>query len=262
MTKKKTLLTLTGIGGTFGLIIGILEAISIIFNPIIKLCGIFCTIVIIILLVVIIAIYYYYSKKNSEQVIIKYIKDSDEINEVLVKYLKNTTKSLYYFGGAGFINTYDKWETTLGDKLQDPSFEVHRIIDLKKPKDLKPLLIKMYGENVDVQIENYKKWIEMHRKQLEMSAVNNFFYSYEGAPIWKHGMNYIVFDKKILVLITPIIREGSTSNKIERRKVVIIPDHRIAKEFADSIKLVIAQFQLIPHTVKDLDKVYHKDKTE
>jgi len=138
--------------------------------------------------------------------------------------------------------------------LKDPNFKVVRIIDLKKPDELEPLLRRAYGEKVDDQIDDYRRWIKTHAEHLkEKDDLNNFFYSYEGAPIWKHGMNYIVFDKKILAIITPGI-------KVER-KVTIIPSHEIAEAFADSIRSVVRLFKLDPLSGEDLE-VCLIDKTE
>lgn len=194
-------------------------------------------------------------KKHRELIEPEYIEDSQKINEVLVNYLKDTKKSLYYFGGAGFITANEIWATTLANKLKDPNFKVVRIIDLKKPDELEPLLRKMYGEKVDDQIADYRRWIKTHAEHLKKEDdVNNSFYSYEGAPIWKHGMNYIVFDKKILALIMPSMDVG--------RKVAIIKTPKIAEELADSITSVVRQFKLKKLSGEDLEKVYLKGKTE
>ena len=197
--------------------------------------------------------------KHVELIRPKYIEDQKKIIEVLSHHLDNTNKSLYYFGGAGFCGASEIWEGSFANKLEDDNVKVVRLIDLKKPDELKPLLSKMYGEEVDDQINDYQKWIKTHAKYLkeeneeENGGMNNFFYNYEGAPIWKHGMNYIVFDKKILAIITPGIKV--------KRKVVIIRSSKIAEEFTESIDSVVAQFKL-----KSLDRKYLKrycyDKTE
>jgi len=199
--------------------------------------------------IIVIIISIYFNERHIELIEPKYIEDSQKIDEVLINYLKDTKKSLYYFGGAGFITANVIWATTLANKLKDPEFKVVRIIDLKKPDELEPLLRRMYGEKVDDQIADYRRWIKTHAEHLkEKDSVNNFFYSYEGAPIWKHGMNYIIFDEKILALITP--------GMDVKRKVVIIPSHEIAKEFVDSIKSVRKQFKLDELSGEDLEKVY------
>ena len=237
------------------IIISVILAIITLFNENYVIRNIFI-IVFIVFIVVIFAIFC--AKKNSELIKPIYIEGDKKITDVLVNHLKNTEKSLYYFGGAGFITEGDKddsWARTLSNKLNDPKeIEVVRIIDLKKPYELEPLLRKMYGEKVDDQINGYRNWIKTHAKHLKKEYGHRIsFYSYEGAPIWKHGMNYIVFDKKILALITPGTKE--------ERKLAIIPNDTIAEEFADSITSVVKQFKLYPLTGKDLEEVY-QDKTE
>ena len=185
---------------------------------------------------------------NRESIKPEYIYDQDKIIEVLIKHLERTKDSIYYFGGAGFIGTEKKWKDALSKKLDDQKIAITRIIDLKKPHELELVLSKMDDEKVKTEIEEYRSWLKMHADYLKKSNNKNFFYSYEGAPIWKHGMNYIVFDKKILAIITPC-------TTVERR-VIIISSPKIAEEFANSIDLVVKQLGLESYNGKGLEKIY------
>lgn len=167
----------------------------------------------------------------------KYLDDPQKIIDVLTNYLKKTHKSLYYFGGAGFIGESKIWRNVFAQKLQDSEVKIVRLLDLKKPEELRPLLSKLYGENTEDEVEDYRRWLKTHAECIKKTgSLNNFFYSYEGAPIWKHGMNYIIFDKKIVAIVTPGIQ-------IERR-VIIIRSSKIAEAFIDSIESVVKQFKL------------------
>ena len=244
----------------FSLIIGAFASIiTIVFAIVDNLDDFNILIKLLIIGIIVIIISLYFNEKHIELIEPKYIEGDKKITDVLVNYLKNTEKSLYYFGGAGFITEGDEddgWAKTLSNKLKNSEkFKVVRIIDLKKPYELEPLLREMYDEKVYDQINAYQNWIKIHADHLkEKDGWKISFYSYEGAPIWKHGMNYIVFDEKILALITP-----GTKTK---RKLAIIPNHKIAGEFVDSITSVVAQFDLKKLTGKDLEKVCLEDKTE
>lgn len=186
---------------------------------------------------------------QNEMIKPKYIDDQQKIIDILTDYLKNTNKSLYYFGGAGFIGASENWRNTFVQKLQDSRVEVVRLIDLKEPEKLRPLLEKMYGEKTEDEIEDYQRWLKTHAEYIKKtSSLNNFFYSYEGAPIWKHGMNYIIFDKKIVAIITPGI-------KMERR-MIIIRSPKIAEEFIYSIESVVKQFNLSSVEGQFLEDMY------
>lgn len=188
--------------------------------------------------------------KHGESIRPKYIDDQDKIIEVLTKHLKRTKDSIYYFGGAGFIGTEKKWKDALSKKLDDQKIAITRIIDLKKPHELELVLSNMDDEKVKTEIEEYRSWLKMHADYLKKSNNKNLFYSYEGAPIWKHGMNYIVFDKKILAIITPC-------TTVERR-VIIISSPKIAEEFANSIDFVVKQFGLKSYNGDGLEKIYEE----
>jgi len=187
---------------------------------------------------------------HGESIRPRYLEDQQKIIDVLTNHLKRTKDSIYYFGGAGFIGSSDIWKETLSQKLNDPKIETVRIIDLKKPHELELLLSNMDSEKVKEEVIDYRRWLKTHADYLKKSNVNNFFYSYEGAPIWKHGMNYIVFDKKILAVITPC-------TTVER-KVIIISSPKIAEEFANSIDFVVKQFGLESYNGEGLEKIYEE----
>lgn len=195
--------------------------------------------------------------KSIELIRPKYFEEAREINKVLTKYLENTNESIYYFGGAGLIGASDDWKKKLAKKLEDPRVKIVRLIDLKKPNELEPLLKKMYCKEVGSQIDEYRKWIVTHAKYLkgeDSMNKSNFFYDYEGAPIWKHGTSYIVFDEKISVIITPGVQiEGN--EVVTGRKVIIIRSHEIAKELKGSIDSVVTQFDLKNLSKEDLETV-------
>ena len=98
--------------------------------------------------------------KHGEIIKPKYIEDPQKIIEVLTHHLDNTNKSLYYFGGAGLIGASEIWERSFAKKLKDDDVNVVRLIDLKKPDELKPLLSMMYGEEVDDQINDYRNGLK------------------------------------------------------------------------------------------------------
>ena len=77
------------------------------------------------------------------------------------------------------------------------------------------------------EIEAYKQWLTTHSEKLKHSIANNQFYNFEGAPIWKYGIHFIIFDKKHLA--TPFYSG-------EVRSAIFIHDcPEIATALADSM---------------------------
>lgn len=180
---------------------------------------------------------------------IEFCNEGEDVERNMIDLLQNTDESLYYYGGAGFIGTYPKWQEKLDEKIKSEKIIFVRLIDLKTPTEIKKVLKTMKKkEDVDKDYTKYTKWLEMHSKYLNISRTLNEFYNFKGAPIWRYGVHHIIFDSKHVAIVF--------SSSGEVRNAIIIrhcPD--IAKALIDSIGGIVEIFNLTPITDKELEKV-------
>lgn len=163
---------------------------------------------------------------------IVFIDNERDAKNTAIELLEKTEESLYYFGGAGFVGDDTVWKDTLEDKLTR-KIKVVRILDLKYPKYLKDILRErgnLEKDKIEDDIHKYKQWLNLHSKYLT-NYPNNEFYNFEGAPLWKYGINYIIFDEKDLAIV--FLSEGA------KKVAVFIYDCReIAKALTSYIDWV------------------------
>jgi hypothetical protein len=168
---------------------------------------------------------------------IEFLTDEMKAGRTLTEMLENTEDSLHYFGGAGLIGERRiNWRETLRRKLEDKDFKMVRLIDLKTIQELREIFKPEGDKAVEGDIEKYVEWLEIHSKHLESTAKENLFFNFAGAPLWKYGINYVIFDEEHLA-ITFIYRN--------RRKAIIIRNRSdIAKEVVKSILYLRDRFEL------------------
>jgi hypothetical protein len=172
-------------------------------------------------------------KKESR---IEFLTTETEAGKVLTEMLENTKESLHYFGGAGLIGAYKSWQEVLKKKLGDKEFEMVRIIDLKLIQELKEIFKPEGKKDEADDIKKYQEWLETHSEHLESTAKENEFLNFAGAPLWKYGINYLIFDKKHLAI---------TFIHHNVRKAIIIRNRSdIAKEIEGSIRYLRKRFKL------------------
>lgn len=142
---------------------------------------------------------------------VEYEQDEEKVKKKVTDLLRKTKKSLYYYGGSGFIGDYQHWREEFHKKLEDESIKIVRLMDLKTLAGMKKLLEGAMSEKrINDEIHDYKQWLNTHSSNLRGRIINNAFYDFDGAPIWKFGTHFIVFDKKYLVII--FLRDGQKRN--------------------------------------------------
>lgn len=140
---------------------------------------------------------------NRRSARVEYIKDGEFVVAEMIALLRKSESSICYFGGLGFIGDSRLWKDVLKDKLQIQGYNVSRLIDLKKPSEMKKLL--EHARLGEVQrkemTEKYINWLKMHAEHVE--NVDNDFYDFDGAPIWKYSIHFIIFDRKDIAIVFP-----------------------------------------------------------
>ena len=185
----------------------------------------------------------------STEVTIEFCDRKEDVEKKVTDLLKETKESLYYYGGTGFIGDYQHWREELGKKLKDEKIKIVRLIDLKTPKEIKEVLKTMKEEeSINSDINKYIKWLELHSDNLKIRIKNNTFYNFDGAPLWKYGLNHLIFDKRHVAII--FLSYGEIRNAIFIRDN---PD--IAKAIVKSIDWVVEVLGLKPITSEELEKI-------
>lgn len=169
----------------------------------------------IIVLGILLAVMFYLSVKREKKVKeleekvdkggkIVFIDNEKDAKSTAIKLLEKTEKTLYYFGAAGFIGDDTVWKDTLEEKMGLKKVKFVRVIDLKYPKYLKEILKKggkLEKDKIEDDIHKYKQWLNLHSKYLTDHPQNNTFFNFDGAPLWKYGLNYLIFDEKDLAIV-------------------------------------------------------------
>ena len=133
------------------------------------------------------------------------IDNEEKIKNEVTKMLENAKETLHYFGGADFMGDRSEWKDTLRAKLKSGEFDVYRVIDLKSPSEMRDLICERYSAYEKLlrdEINKYISWLLNHAGFLvEPFIDHNWFYDFDGAPIWKYGMHVMIFDKKDIVWV-------------------------------------------------------------
>ena len=170
---------------------------------------------------------------------VKFISEEKDAQEAVTHLLEKTNKSLYYYGGAGFIGDYQPWRDEFKRVQEDKEIKVVRLIDLKTPEKIADLLKGVKKEDeIKEEVKQYKKWLTHHSKNLEYRGANNEFYNFDGAPLWKYGVSHIIFDEKHVV-ITYLSKGG------EKRNVIILRNRTdIAQGLMESIDWIVHKLNI------------------
>ena len=146
------------------------------------------------------------------------IANEQTIKDEVTKMLGNAKETLHYFGGADFMGDRSDWKDILRAKLNSGEFDVYRVIDLKSPSEMWDLIRERYGAFEGLlkdEINKYISWLLNHAGFLvEPFIDHNWFYDFDGAPIWKYGMHVMIFDKKDIVwVVTRKVYEGDDDSR-------------------------------------------------
>ena len=143
---------------------------------------------------------------------IKFFDKEEEAAKEAIKLLKGVENSLYYFGAVGFIGDNNQWKKTLAKKMANTDIKFVRLIDLKSPKEMAKILKGMVEEQeISEYTENYKEWLDLHSAHLRSRSGNNIFYKFDGAPLWKFGINHIIFDEKNICIVFLSAKENKNA---------------------------------------------------
>lgn len=185
-------------------------------------------------LALIVSVWFYFWKRIRA---VPYLKEGREAQIEATKLLEATKRSLYYYGGISFITDADEWQAEYEKKLLDPSTTIKRFLDVEPIESIRKLLKDVLDEGgIKKAIEDYSKWLAIHCKNIETRAEENYFYDFEGAPIWRHGLHCIVFDEKHVLM--PFASGKSTD-------AVFIRDcPKIAKALVRCLDGLIGDFDL------------------
>jgi hypothetical protein len=183
---------------------------------------------------------------------VRVLDDEGGVARVAVRLLKKSRRSLYYYGGAGLIGDATKWRSELLRKLETRDFTVKRLIDLKSAKQIQTLLKQLPEIDRGDAVKRYDRWLATHADYL-YPKYNNFFYDFEGAPIWRYAVHCLVFDRRNILLVYPSSGMFKNALLIEN-----YPEGAIA--LADSMEALIDRLGKTPATAKGLRaKMMDKD---
>jgi hypothetical protein len=136
----------------------------------------------------------------------------EEATIAAIKLLKGVENSLYYFGAAGFISDNNEWKKTLAKKMVNTDIKFVRLIDLKSLKEMVEILKGMVEDKeISEYVEAYKEWLDLHSAHLRSRSENNIFYKFDGAPLWKFGINIIIFDDKNICIVFLSAKENKNA---------------------------------------------------
>lgn len=168
-----------------------------------------------------------------------YIREGDDVITEATELLNKAEKDLYYYGGSGFIGKGPEWKKAYEKKLRDKDFKIMRFLDAKSVSDIRTMLEdnRISKTQIDSDTKAYKKWLETHSNNLKARGEKNYFFYFEGAPIWKYGIHYIIFDEKHIII--PFL------SSMETRRAVFIRDcPEVAKELVEFLIFLRDNFKL------------------
>ena len=173
-----------------------------------------------------------------------------------------TAKSLYYWGGAGFIGDHGPWKELYGSILEDPDLRLVRVVDLKDFMEMRErVLMNMKPDAREDDLLGYRSWLLTHQRYLDDQQGGrsyqrkNEFYDFKGAPLWKYGMHLIVFSEQH-VAITFLTGDDP---KKQQRSAIVICDADIAQAIAKSIDWHRQRLSLTPKESGDLSVILNQD---
>lgn len=179
---------------------------------------------------------YRYSKKADPY----YVLDGEAAMAEATKLLEAAKENMYYYGGADFIGEHSKWRKAYEKKLNDEKFKLYRFLDAKPAIILKEMIEGIKQQDLAKKdSEKYAAWLKLHASYLEVTEEvedkYNHFYDFEGAPIWKYGFHFMIFDDKDVVIV--FLSTATT------RTAVFIPDNaKMAKPLLDHLNYLKDNF--------------------
>jgi len=167
---------------------------------------------------------------------VPFVAEGDDVLNEATRMLRATKRSLYYFGGVGFIGGSPRWKEVYEEKLQNDRIKIVRFLNAKSARVMKTMLKEVFSEDLaERDTGEYVEWLATHAENLDHREKNNFFYDFEGAPIWKYGIHCMVFDRKHIAI--PFLSSAAT------RSAVFIQDcPDMATAVADSLDFLKDSF--------------------
>lgn len=175
------------------------------------------------------------------------VLENEEVPKEATKLLRGVKKSLYYYGGIGFIGEHPEWKKAYDEKLKDDRIKIVRFLDAKKVRDITTMLEsnRIARKIIKDDKREYTTWLETHARNLKERGINNFFFNFEGAPIWKYGIHYIIFDEKDVVI--------TFLSSMTTRSAIFIRDcPDTAEALVDSLDSLARDLQLKEKSGNDL----------
>ena len=131
-----------------------------------------------------------------------YLRQGDDVLMEATKLLKETEKDLCYYGGSGFMGKHEEWKNVYEKKLHDEDIRIMRFLDAKGVSSIRTMLEnnRIAKAKIDSDTTEYKSWLLTHSYNLRERGENNYFFDFKGAPIWKYGIHFIIFDEKHIVI--------------------------------------------------------------
>ncbi len=170
---------------------------------------------------------------------VPFVLTNDEVLTEATKLLSRTKSNLYYYGGMGFIGRHPEWQKAYKDKLKDDRIRIVRFLNAKKVHDIKTMLERnrISKRIINDDTKEYVTWLKTHAENLKERGSNNYFFDFEGAPIWKYGIHCIVFDEKDVVI--------TFLSSMTTRSAIFIRDcPEIAKALVESFVFLKDNFKL------------------
>ena len=168
-----------------------------------------------------------------------YLREGYDVLTEVTELLKKTEKHLCYYGGSGFIGKHGEWKNEYEKKLHDEDIRITRFLDAKSVGQIRTMLEnnRISITKIERDTTEYKDWLQTHSDRLRTRGENNYFFNFEGAPIWKYGIHCIIFDEKHVVI--PFLSSMKTTNAVFIRDC---PE--VAKAMVTSLMFLKDNFKL------------------
>lgn len=168
-----------------------------------------------------------------------YIREGYDVLTEATELLRKTEKHLCYYGGSGFIGKHGEWKNEYEKKLRDEDIRITRFLDAKSVGQIRTMLEnnRISKTKIERDTTEYEAWLQTHSDRLRTRGENNYFFDFEGAPIWKYGIHCIIFDEKHVVI--PFLSSMKT------RSAIFIRDcPEMAKALVTSLMFLKDNFKL------------------
>lgn len=184
------------------------------------------------------------------------VKDEEKIIEIIKDNLKDLSESLHYIGAAGFLSEDDEYRGLLERINSNEKIEVCRFVDLMSVEELKECS-EYYDRNgmkkfafSNNELLEYIIWLGSQAKVLlDENYYNYKLIPFSGMPIWRFGINLIIFDKKKMIFVYRVCDK--------KNNAYIIEDNNVVKSFYDYVYFMLDKLRRYPATENELlEKIF------